>query len=464
MTCTESTESLISEDALTTLGLTATTRLSAAFSRCSLSPTLFTHQPFPSLTNDPVMQADYLPLFRRYSQRAMIDALLRQPSITLQQLAGMTGSPEYVIASLAADLERGGWLKPADPPHTGVDQATRAYTLAGDAAYSFGVDLGGTKIAAAIADFAGQIIAEWTEQTDPRGERHIVDQIIALATQLRLRIGLDAAKIQSVMVGIPGAINPCTGGISLVPNIKGLADFDVLQCLKNHFGPVVALENDVNLAMLGEAAEGRAQGCRNSAFLALGTGAGLGLIIDGKIVRGASGAAGEIAYLPIGRNPTSLAALSTGAFELEVGSLAIVERYRLIGRTSIDTAQDVFDLLNKGDAVAKAVLEDTARSVALAITALQSILDLEVVVLGGSIGARPELVERVQSEMNAVFARPVSIVSSELGTRAGLIGAVRGAVSQLHDHHFGKPVIVDDHVLREAALAAARNVDTGPGA
>jgi predicted NBD/HSP70 family sugar kinase len=260
------------------------------------------------------------------------------------------------------------------------------------------------------------------------------------------------------MVGIPGAVDPRSAKISLVPNIEGLADFDVFQCLKNRFGPVVALENDVNLAMLGEAAQGRAKGCRNSGFLALGTGAGLGLLINGKLVRGASGAAGEIAYLPIGRNPASPAALSTGAFELEVGSLSIVQRYRLAGRASIATAQDVFSLLREGDDIAEAVLDDTARSIALAVTALQSILDLELIVLGGSIGARPELVERVQREMTTVFARPVSIVASKLGTRAGLIGAVHGAVSHLHDYHFGKPALSGAHVLREPALSTVNDI------
>jgi predicted NBD/HSP70 family sugar kinase len=407
------------------------------------------------------MQADYLPLFRRYSQRAMIDALLLQSSVTSQELGRATGLPVHDIASLAAELERGGWLQPAEQENAGVDPITRVYTLTPDAAYSFGVDLGGTKISAAVADFTGQIMAELTEPTDPRGEQHIIDQITALATKLARSAGLDAAKIQSVTVGIPGAINPRTGRISLVPNIKGLADFDVLQCLKDHFGPVVALENDVNLAMLGEAAGGHAKGVRNSAFLALGTGVGLGLIIDGKLVRGAAGAAGEIAYLPIGRNPSSPAALSTGAFELEVGSLAIVRRYQLQGRASITTAQEVFSLLYEGDDIAEAVLDDTARSIALAITALQSILDLEVIVLGGSIGSRPELAERVQGGMNAVFARPVRIVASELGTRAGLVGAVRGAVSHLHDHHFGKPAFADDHGLRAAALSAARSIAAG---
>jgi predicted NBD/HSP70 family sugar kinase len=319
-----------------------------------------------------------------------------------------------------------------------VDQQTRVYPLASDAAYSFGVDLGGTKVAAAIADFTGQIIAELTEPTDPRGAPHVVDQIIELAAKLTVTAGIDATKIQSVMVGIPGAVDPRTGRISLAPNIRGLADLDVLQCLRNDFGPGVELENDVNLAILGEVAQGCARGCLNSAFLALGTGAGLGLMVDGKLVRGASGAAGEIAYLPIGRDPTSLAALNTGAFELEVGSLAIVQRYRLEGRASITSVRDIFALLHEGDDVAESVLDGMARSIALAVTALQSILDLELVVLGGSIGTRPELVERVKREVATVFSRPVSIATSELGTRAALIGAVRAAVSRLHDHHFGK--------------------------
>jgi predicted NBD/HSP70 family sugar kinase len=363
----------------------------------------------------------------------------------------VTRLPEPVIAASIADLERGGWLRPDVRASAGVDHTTRAYSLASDAAYSFAADLGGTKVAAAIADLTGQILAELTEATDPRGGRHIVDQLIELAAKLGASVGVDTAKIRSVVVGIPGAVDPRTGRISMAPNVEGLANFDVLQCMRNHFGPAVMLENDANLAMLGEVVRGCAQGCQNAAFLALGTGAGLGLIIDGRLVRGASGAAGEIAYLPIGRNPTSPSALSTGAFELEVGSLAVVQRYRIHGQASIASAHDVFNLLHAGDDIAKAVLDDTAHYIALAVTALQSILDLEIVVLGGSIGVRPELVERVQREMAAVFSRPVSIVPSELGTRAGLIGAVCGAISHLHDQHFGKPGFSDEHVSRVAA-------------
>jgi predicted NBD/HSP70 family sugar kinase len=212
-----------------------------------------------------------------------------------------------------------------------------------------------------------------------------------------------------------------------------LQDFDVLAYLRGRFGPGVAIENDVNLAMLGEQALGCASQCRNAAFLALGTGAGLGLLIDGKLFRGARGSAGEIADLPLGRDPSSLTAFPAAAFELEVGSPAIVDRYRRQGGADAVTVRDVFSRLQEGDAVAAAVLDTTARWVALAVATLQSLLDLELIVFGGSIGVRPELYERVRQALPALFPRPINIAPSRLGDRAGLIGAVCAAAQGLRD-------------------------------
>jgi predicted NBD/HSP70 family sugar kinase len=235
------------------------------------------------------------------------------------------------------------------------------------------------------------------------------------------------------MVGIPGAVDPRTGRVSLTPNIVGLEDFDVLGYLRDRFGPHVAIENDVNLAMLGEQAHGCARRCRNAAFLALGTGAGLGLLIDDKLFRGARGAAGEIADLPIGRDPT-LQTPAIGAFEHEVGSLAIVNRYRRQGGSAAATVRDIFKLLEEGDEVAASVLDTTARWVALAVVTLQSLLDLELIVFGGSIGVRPELYERVRRALPALFSRPITIAPSQLGDRAGLIGAVCAATQALRQN------------------------------
>jgi predicted NBD/HSP70 family sugar kinase len=297
--------------------------------------------------------------------------------------------------------------------------------------YCFAADLGGTKLAAALADARGRILAELTESTDRRGGAHVAEQIAACADKLAHAAGVEVTRTQRVMVGVPGAIDPRTGRISLVPNIAGLEDLDVLGYLRGRFGPDVAIENDVNLAMLGEQTLGCARGCHNAAFLALGTGAGLGLLINDKLFRGAHGAAGEIADLPIARDPRSQIPATIGAFELEVGSLAIVDRYRRQGGTAAATVRDIFRLLEQGDELAASVLDTTARWVALAVVTLQSLLDLELIVFGGSIGVRPELYERVQRALPALFSRHIPIAPSELGDRAGLLGAVCAAAQAL---------------------------------
>ena len=301
--------------------------------------------------------------------------------------------------------------------------------------YCFGADLGGTKLAAAMADANGRIVAELTEPTDPRGGAHVAQQIAACADKLAQVVGVEAKRARHVMVGMPGAVDPRTGRVSQAPNIAGLQEFDVLGYLRDRFGPDVAVENDVNLAMLGEQALGCATRCRNAAFLALGTGTGLGLLIDDKLFRGARGAAGEISDLPIGLNPSAPISSATNAFELEVGSLAIVDRYRRYqGETTALTVRDIFRLLEEGDPVAASVLDTTARWVALAVATLQSLLDLELIVFGGSIGVRPEMYERVQRALPTLFSRPVTIAPSQLGDRAGLIGAVCAAAQALRQN------------------------------
>jgi predicted NBD/HSP70 family sugar kinase len=300
--------------------------------------------------------------------------------------------------------------------------------------YCFAADLGGTKLAAAIADGQGRILAELTEPTDPRGAAHVAEQIAACAQKLAHTVGIDVRRARHVMVGIPGAVDPRTGRVSLIPNITGLEDFDVLGFLRQRLGADVAIENDVNLAMLGEHALGCANRCRNAAFLSLGTGAGLGLLMDDKLFRGAHGSAGEIADLPIGLGPSSQIPSAGGTFELEVGSLAIVDRYRRQGGTAASTVRDIFRLLEQGDEVAASVLDTTARWVALAVVTMQSLLDLELIVFGGSIGVRPELYERVRQTLPSLFSRPIAIAPSQLGDRAGLIGAAWAAGQALRQN------------------------------
>lgn len=395
-------------------------------------------------------------LVRQFSRRAVAEALLHLGPISRAELAKETGLSKQTMSEVMAALESEGWARPAGRTSGAVGRSALRYEVARDAAFSLGVDLGGTKVIAALADLAGDVVAEETEPTDRRGGRHVLDQIHALALRLAKGAGVDPARIRSVVIGSPGVVDPLTGAIGLVPNIRGLSDCDVPGVLGALFGLPVAIENDVNLAMLGEAWQGAARGVENAGFLALGTGAGLGLIVNGKLARGASGAAGEIAYLPVGRETDTEAAREIGTFELEVGAAGIVRRYREAGGApEVDTVREVFARLEAGDATAVTVIDETARIIALAVTALGAIVDPEMIVFGGSIGIREELIGRVRAVMPTVFERQIQITASHLGARAGLVGAVSSAVSRLHNEIFGIPNLPGDLALPASPLQKA---------
>jgi len=401
------------------------------------------------------MRADHASLAKQYSRRVVAEALLHNAPISRADLARTTGLSKQTTSLVIANLEAAGWVRSVGVVSGRVGRNAVTYEVVGTAAYSLGVDLGGTKVTVAIANLVGDIVAEAAEPTDPRGGRHVLQQIRILSNRISSEKGIDPARIQSVVVGTPGVVDPTSGSVSLVPNIKGLSNLSVTKVLAEHFGREVGVENDVNLAVLGEAWQGCARDRQNAAFLSLGTGVGLGLIVNGKLVRGASGAAGEIAYLPIGADMTSPEALAVGAFELEVGAVGILRRYRAISAKPVDTVRDVFAAAEAGDEAASDVLDATASKIALAITALQSIVDTELVILGGSIGIRPELVERVQKRMGAVFARKAAIRASALGARAGLVGAVSLAVHSLHNDQFGISGLPSELTLPAANLARA---------
>jgi predicted NBD/HSP70 family sugar kinase len=400
--------------------------------------------------------SDHASRAKRFTRRVVAEALLQNAPISRADLARMTGLSKQTMSLVIAELERAGWVRSVGIATGGIGRNAVNYEVARDAAFSLGVDLGATKVGVAVADLPGRIVAETTAPTDRRGGRHVLRQIRNLSDRLARESGLDHSRIKSVVVGTPGVVDPVSGALSLVPNIRGLSEISVTETLAELYGQHVAVENDVNLAVLGEAWQGCARGCKDAAFLALGTGVGLGLIVNGALARGGTGAAGEIAYLPVGAQIDAPGALIVGAFELEVGSAGILRRYRARSHRPVASVQEVFAALASGDEAASLVLDSTADTIAQAIAAMQSILDAELVILGGSIGIRPELVERVQARMGVVFARKVAIRASALGARAGLVGAVSLAVHRLHSDQFGISGAPDEPTMAapHRALAA----------
>ncbi|WP_201410878.1 ROK family transcriptional regulator [Mesorhizobium sp. J8] len=390
---------------------------------------------------------------RQFSQRSVMEAIVQGGPISRASISKLTGLSKQTISEIVRGLEQEGWVQETGRTSGHVGRTAVTYELVHDAAYIIAVDLGGTKVRVALTDLTCRIFAEAATAIDSRGGQFVIDQIAALAFQAAARERIPRKKIRLAVIGAPGAPDPTTGRILLAPNIAGFDAMNVLDAFEKALGVAVMIENDVNLAVLGENWLGRGQGTDNLAYIALGTGVGSGLMLGGHLVRGATHAAGEIGFMPIGADPFAAESLRTGAFERAVATHAITERYRSL--TGIQVAVPaIFENAAAGDKAALIVLDETARYLAQGIAAIAAVANPEKIILGGSIGLRPEILSRVKALIPLCFPYPVTVEAGELGARAALIGAAAIGLGQLHNTLFGVDA-PDGRISLPTAQAAA---------
>jgi glucokinase len=284
------------------------------------------------------------------------------------------------------------------------------------------IDLGGSNVRVALADPSGRLVAQRDEATARGDATALVAQLGRLSRQVAGEAGVEWAQVAAVGIGVPGVVGR-DGGLSLAPNLPPLAGQHVLAELRARLEVPVIVENDVNLATLAEHRHGRGVGVSDFAFIAVGTGVGMGVVASGQLQRGATGAAGEIAFLPVGGDPFDPANHVAGSVEVLAGGAAIARRYSATAGTEGLSALDVYARAADGDARARAVLDDQSRVVALVVLSTLSILDPALVVLGGGIGMRDGFADQVRSRVGELTSRGVRIETSDLGERAGLVGA-----------------------------------------
>lgn len=376
-------------------------------------------------------------------RRANVELVFRvigeQGPISRNDLVRVTGLSKPTVLAVVAALEDEGLVHGVPLASNGAGRTPLGYAHNRVAAHVVGIDLGGTKVAAAIADLSGAVLAEREEATSQEGGAAVVRQLAAIAKAVTRDAGVAWSRVDAVAVGSPGVVGH-DGTLDLASNVAGLRSLRLGDELRRALRVPVAVENDVNLAAVGEMHAGVARHCSTFALLALGTGAGMGLVIDGRLVRGSRGGAGEVAFLPIGADPASAEARRRGAFETAVSgsgvqALLVDELARRNGaattlRRSSD-ARAVFAAAAAGDPVGVAVVERHAAVVAQALLAVAALIDPQLVVLGGGIGSNPALLGPVRAAVERVVPWPLRVETSALGTRAGLIGSVHHALASL---------------------------------
>lgn len=308
--------------------------------------------------------------------------------------------------------------------------------------YAFGVDIGGTTCKIGIFETTGVLLDKWEIPTNTvnAGEAILADVARAIAGKLE-REAISREEVQGIGVGVPGAVTD----YRIVHGCENLGweTVDVAGELERLTGLSVKVENDANMAVLGEMWKGGATGSKNVLLATLGTGVGAGIISGGHIVTGSSGGAGEIGHMVVDYNETEQCscgkygcleqyASATGIVRLAKRRAAELQDARtLYGVEDISalSAKDIFDAAKAGDADALGVVDEVCKILGIALANVACALNPEVIVIGGGVSKAGDiLIQYVQKHFEKyVFyaCKNVRFTLATLGNDAGIWGCVR---------------------------------------
>lgn len=302
------------------------------------------------------------------------------------------------------------------------------------------VDLGGTNLRAANVDRSGRIhelIRTATPETDKAEE--IVSAIAAVVRKCASNGEQRGASVQTISVVVPGSVQVETGLVVNAPNVPSLPGFRLADALHNELGRAVLIENDANAAAVGEQWQGAARGCQTIVCLTLGTGVGGGIVLDGRLWRGADGTAGEVGHMSVEPSGVACKCGNTGCLEVYASGTAIVRMAREAMTLSSESrlhdvpaielsAERIHSAAVAGDRLALEVFQTVGKYLGIAMANLINVLNPEMIVVGGGVSAAWDFFgERARDEvMKRAFPAPAQrcqIVRAACGDSAGLIGA-----------------------------------------
>lgn len=301
--------------------------------------------------------------------------------------------------------------------------------------YTIGLDLGGTNLKGAIVALDGAIAFDTSIETEAaRGPDHVIQRMVGLCETLMASAGVSPEQVAGVGIGSPGPLSHKEGLIYKMANLPGWLHVPMRSRVAASTGLPATVDNDANVAALGEFAVGAGKEADDVVLLTLGTGVGGGIVIDGRIHRGAMENGGEIGHTIVEPGGRSCPCGQRGCLERYASASNVAERYieacteaGMAPRGAV-TSRDVAERVAEGDRIAKRIWDDACRYLAIACVNIQHVLNPDCVLLGGGLAnAGATLLDQVRLEFAeltwklAVDQPRIAIAS--LGERAGMLGA-----------------------------------------
>ena len=369
-------------------------------------------------------------LIRAMNEQLLLEHIRQRGLCSRAELARVSGLSKPTVSLALDNVERAGLVRIAGQ-RTGVPgRSARLYEIRPDAGLVLGLDIGHEYVRGAIADLSGEIRARQSLRARATSVRGRVAELVGLADMLCESAGASRPAITQTVIGSPGVYDPRRNAMKFTGGLRGWDRPAALAGLREAFGPSLVMENDVDAAALAERALGHGRDVDHFAFVHIGTGIGMGLILGGQLLRGAHGVAGEIAFLPLSGGPgpdehaDEQEARRRGTLEMAASASGVVRAARSGGMRGPVSARRVFAAAAAGDERAMAVVAEEARLIAQTICAVITVVDPDLVVLGGGIGRAPGFAEAVTAELEPIAPVMPDIRVSALGTDAVVDGCL----------------------------------------
>ena len=368
---------------------------------------------------------------REINRSAILELIRRESPISRTEIAKSLEVSLPTVMRIVDGLSEEGFIRLNGGTEWSGGRRRPLLEFNADGYIVIGVDMGGTKMYGAVSNLGGKILDEVNISHHGTSGEDSYDILVQMIDDLLASPKIEQRRVRGIGVGAPGVTLHQDGIVTWAYTLHW-ENFPLKSRLAERYNFPITVDNDVNLAALGELWFGSGQNCHNMILIAIGTGIGAGVIIDGALYRGAQEASGEIGNIIPGREFLGKNYQEFGALESVASGTGIAARARELLKSNRSqhelinlTAEDVFDAARKGESWAWVVVNETVDYLAVAIANLVSFFDPELVVLGGGVSRSADLlISPILNRINGTIPNPPKLVVSTLGLKATVMGAI----------------------------------------